>query len=209
MADLKISQLTASTTPLAGTEVLPVVQSGVTKQVSVADLTAGRAVSAASVTASTGSFIVGTSGQGIDFSATPGTGSSELLNDYEEGTFTATYKTTGAAPTITYLTQAGRYTKIGRVVFFTIEMTTLAIAGGSGTLSISGLPFTIAERYSCNAYASYWYNWTTAAPITGVGFVGTTSMDLYSDNPTTTALVPIANLTNGGVYLYLSGSYLT
>jgi hypothetical protein len=35
MADLKISQLPAATTPLAGTEVLPIVQSGTTKQVSV------------------------------------------------------------------------------------------------------------------------------------------------------------------------------
>ena len=45
MADKKISQLDASTTPLAGTEELAVVQSGVTKKVSVANLTAGRAVS--------------------------------------------------------------------------------------------------------------------------------------------------------------------
>jgi len=51
MADVKISALPASTTPLAGTEVLPIVQSGVTKQVSVANLTAGRAVSATTVTA--------------------------------------------------------------------------------------------------------------------------------------------------------------
>lgn len=53
MADTKISALTAATTPLAGTEVLPIVQGGVTKQVSVADLTAGRAVSAASLTLTT------------------------------------------------------------------------------------------------------------------------------------------------------------
>lgn len=45
MADLKISQLTSASAPLAGTEVLPIVQSSTTKQVSVADLTAGRAVS--------------------------------------------------------------------------------------------------------------------------------------------------------------------
>ena len=38
MADLKISQLPAATTPLAGTEVLPIVQSGTTKQVAVSDL---------------------------------------------------------------------------------------------------------------------------------------------------------------------------
>lgn len=50
MANTKISALAASTTPLAGTEVLPIVQGGVTKQVSIANLTAGRAVSALSMT---------------------------------------------------------------------------------------------------------------------------------------------------------------
>ena len=53
MADLKISQLPAATVPLAGTEVLPIVQSGTTKQVAVNDLTAGKAVSASTVTATT------------------------------------------------------------------------------------------------------------------------------------------------------------
>jgi len=46
MADTKISALPASTTPLAGTEVLPIVQSSSTKQVSVANLTAGRSFDA-------------------------------------------------------------------------------------------------------------------------------------------------------------------
>ena len=53
MADLKISQLTAATVPLAGTEVLPIVQSGTTKQVSVDNLTTGKNVSAAVITATT------------------------------------------------------------------------------------------------------------------------------------------------------------
>jgi len=39
MADLKISQLTSATTPLAGTEVLPIVQSSSTKKVATDDLT--------------------------------------------------------------------------------------------------------------------------------------------------------------------------
>ena len=47
MADKKISALTGATTPLAGTEVLPIVQGGSTVKVSIADVTAGRAVSAA------------------------------------------------------------------------------------------------------------------------------------------------------------------
>jgi predicted RecA/RadA family phage recombinase len=51
MADKKISALTSASTPLAGTEVLPIVQSGATVKVAVSDLTAGRAVNVASLTA--------------------------------------------------------------------------------------------------------------------------------------------------------------
>lgn len=47
MPDTKISALPAATTPLAGTEVLPIVQGGATDNVSVANLTAGRSVDAA------------------------------------------------------------------------------------------------------------------------------------------------------------------
>ena len=61
MADSKISALPASTTPLAGTEVLPIVQSSTTKQVSVANLTAGRAVSALSLTSTTTLGVTGVS----------------------------------------------------------------------------------------------------------------------------------------------------
>jgi hypothetical protein len=50
MADTKISALPASTVPLAGTEVLPIVQSSTTKQVSVANLTAGRSFDALGMT---------------------------------------------------------------------------------------------------------------------------------------------------------------
>lgn len=49
MADVKISALPAASTPLAGTELVPIVQSGVTDQVTVANLTAGRTVDAATI----------------------------------------------------------------------------------------------------------------------------------------------------------------
>jgi hypothetical protein len=49
MADTKISALTGASTPLAGTEVLPIVQSGVTVKVAVSDLTTGRNVSCANL----------------------------------------------------------------------------------------------------------------------------------------------------------------
>jgi len=53
MADTKISALPAATTPLAGTEVLPIVQSGTTDKVAVSDLTAGRDVLTKNITAGT------------------------------------------------------------------------------------------------------------------------------------------------------------
>ena len=67
MANSKISALTSATTPLAGTETLPVVQSGATTKVTVANLTAGRAVSASSVTTTgaiqaSGNFVSASSG---------------------------------------------------------------------------------------------------------------------------------------------------
>ena len=53
----------------------------------------------------TGNLIIGTSGNGIDFSATPGTGTSELLDDYEEGTWTPTLTgTTSGSATVTVTT---------------------------------------------------------------------------------------------------------
>jgi hypothetical protein len=53
MTDKKISQLTGATTPLAGTEEVPLVQGGTTKKVTVANLTAGRTVDATTVNATT------------------------------------------------------------------------------------------------------------------------------------------------------------
>ena len=220
MADLKISALTASTTPLAGTEVLPIVQSSTTKQVSVANLTAGRTVAtgplnvsgdetitgavraqlkmygnfaggtdigkiqfynAASeflaqisvnnttgaagdtsymelwvesagtakkvitlesnqnATLAAGNLVIGTSGKGIDFSATPGTGTSELLADYEEGTWTPTLSVYAGA--FGSYTSSGTYTKVGRLV--TLDFTfTIVLAGTAvGVIVMSGQPF--------------------------------------------------------------------
>jgi hypothetical protein len=143
MADTKISALPASTTPLAGTEVLPIVQSGVTRQVSVANLTAGRAVSAASVTASTGNFVVGTSGQGIDFSATPGTGTSELFSDYEEGTCSLAI----SDGTLSSSTTSCTYTRVGRQVSVQVNLYNVNVSAlsNTATLQITGMPFNSAN----------------------------------------------------------------
>lgn len=65
MADSKISALTSATTPLAGTEVLPIVQSSTTVKVTVDNLTTGRSVSAASLSLTTTPLAVGSGGTGL------------------------------------------------------------------------------------------------------------------------------------------------
>jgi hypothetical protein len=153
MADSKISALPASTTPLAGTEVLPIVQSSTTKQVSVANLTAGRAISASTVTATTtigvGAATPSTSGAGITFPATQSASSdANTLDDYEEGTWTPSI-----GGTATYNAQAGTYTKIGNVVTVAFDIYILLKGTGSAT-TVSGLPFTTANTTPYNENGS-------------------------------------------------------
>jgi len=66
MTDKKISQLTGATTPLAGTEVLPIVQGGSTVKVSAADITAGRSISSAGASLD-GAVVINESGADVDF----------------------------------------------------------------------------------------------------------------------------------------------
>ena len=91
-----------------------------------------------------GNVVLGTSGKGIDFSATPNPAgmTSELLNDYEEGTWVATVRGTVSDPTVP-LTATCRYTKVGRQVFVegVIDGNT---TGASGQVFISSLPFASA-----------------------------------------------------------------
>jgi len=79
------------------------------------------------------------SGYGIDFSATAGTGTSELLDDYEEGSFAMT------ASRITDLTtNVGRYTKIGNIVTCEINLSWTATDNSGNDVIFDGLPFTTA-----------------------------------------------------------------
>ena len=57
MADVKISGLPAATTPVAGTEVLPIVQSGATKKVAISDLTSGRPIASTGYQLESGGII--------------------------------------------------------------------------------------------------------------------------------------------------------
>lgn len=77
------------------------------------------------------------SGNGIDFSATSGTGTSELFDDYEEGDFTPTLFYGGTE--VGYYSRGGKYTKIGRQVFCSMQF---YFARNAGAVTFGGLPFT-------------------------------------------------------------------
>lgn len=98
-----------------------------------------------------GDLVIGTSGEGVNFTAnTPAAGmTSQLLNWYEEGTFTPTVVGTSTTGTATYANQLGKYTRVGRLV--TVEIY-LNWSGGTGTgdLQFGGLPFTVGS----NAYGA-------------------------------------------------------
>lgn len=228
MADSKISALTSASTPLAGTEVLPIVQSGATVKVATDNLTvknlrsnattgilqvAGPAAASTRVmttpdanfsvartdaaqsfsgdqTLTSGNLVIGTSGKGIDFSAAGNAGgmTSELLNDYEEGTWTPTlegYTTTGTG---TYTTRVGTYTKIGRQVFITMTLTWTAHTG-TGFMLITGLPFAV----SAPAILSI-QSWD-------VGYTALSFMTAQCDNGLGVPVIyPYSNPIGGGSY---------
>lgn len=112
------------------------------------------------VTLSLGNFIQGTAAKGVNFTAnTPAAGmTSQLLNWYEEGTWTPTM--TSAAGTTTVNTSSARYTRIGDHVFvvFRIDYTTNGSVGTSD-FTIGGLPFTSRSTFSSRGFVTS-SNWT-------------------------------------------------
>jgi hypothetical protein len=104
--------------------------------------------SSGNVNITNGNLVFSTAGTGIDFSATAnssGTTTSELLSDYEEGTWTPTIIGFSTAGTVSYSNRNARYTKIGRQVFVETYISWSGGIGGSGNLNVSGLPFTTAN----------------------------------------------------------------
>jgi hypothetical protein len=124
-------------------------------------------------------IVIGTSGKGIDFSATSGSGTSELLADYEEGTWTPA-SGVGAATS-----NSGVYTKTGRQVTV-IGTLTFPVQVNAGQATITGLPFTSGAtgsggslRYTNFGAAFFLYGDASAATI---GFYNTAGVSqTYTD----------------------------
>ena len=103
---------------------------------------------------SDGDLKINTSGHGINFSATSdATGmTSELLNNYEEGSWTPAIIGTISNPTYNHSANQGRYIRIGNQVTLYMLIIVSSVSGqGSGNYGISGLPFSVQNSYSSYA----------------------------------------------------------
>ena len=103
--------------------------------------------------------LVVANGHGIDFSATPSTGTSELFDDYEEGNWTPNLVGAVTAGTITTSSTVARYTKVGNQVTCWAAFGISAASGAVGSLSITGLPFS----YPANTFITGSVRWNAIA----------------------------------------------
>jgi hypothetical protein len=120
------------------------------------------------------------SGAGITFPATQSASSdANTLDDYEEGTWTPSFVTSGGGFSATYSDAKGQYVKVGKLV--TVQGNIIVgtkSASGSGYLQLSGLPFQIDNTGGCTEFGGsvgMSYNWTSNPCICIQPLSGSTS----------------------------------
>ena len=156
-------------------------------------------ITASSSTVSSGNVVIGTAGKGIDYSAQSGAAAgmaSELLDHYEEGTFSPTFGASNGTSTAAYSTQSGKYTRIGNIVHVQIRITLSSLSTNVHSHAwISGLPIASAERTATSAIISGGLQGTgyTSFPIVGRTEAGATRIELFQ-------------ATNGGVTDFGTGN---
>ena len=139
------------------------------------------------ITISDGNLVVA-SGHGIDFGATANSGGSmqqELLDDYEEGTWT---------PVITPETQSAasidvdyaEYTKVGRLVSVMFQVDITSISGGTNVraIELSGMPYTASSAIGGGANIGY-VDLNAMTGSLAIQFAGTTTFRIVNLNGTT------------------------
>jgi hypothetical protein len=115
-----------------------------------------------------------------------GTGSANLLDDYEEGTWTPTLAFGGASTGITYTSRDGHYIKIGKQVTLHGSIILSSKGSSTGAATIESLPFTVGNNLSgttleAGGIVSYSENFTGAVATGGISVSatdGTTELKL-------------------------------
>ena len=155
----------------------------------------------------TGNLLPLGASKGINFTAnSAATGmTSQLLNWYEEGTWTPTISGDSTAGTQTYTWQYGAYTRIGRQVTCTASVRIATTSGMAGSLVIGGLPFTSrsGDRIAGSVHLAIWGN-LTAGQVYIAGYVSPASTTATLTGSTGAT----GNLTGLAVSTFAAGSYI-
>jgi hypothetical protein len=156
--------------------------------------------SSGNVEVKTGNLVIGTSGKGIDFSADGNAAgmTSEVLDDYEEGTWTPEILTSGTAPTYTANANRSWYTKIGRLVTVSCDFSKDITAVGTGIISIT-LPFTSTNLTYSSIYGTR--NCTAVTPASN-------TLESYNMTNTNTVLLTYASGASGASVTLAAESHL-
>jgi len=148
-----------------------------------------------------------TSGAGITFPATQSASTNaNTLDDYEEGTFTATIVGSSTAGTASYTAQTGYYTKIGDTVAISLY---IAWSSGTGTggLRISGLPFTSAAGRNQSITIGQLENVTKTAASTVAAQINiSATVIVFVEIPSTGGVNSSLTYDAAG-NIYISGTY--
>jgi hypothetical protein len=155
--------------------------------------------------------IVFNSGSGIDFSATSDTGgmTSELLDDYEEGTWTPQLDFNGGTTGITYAALNGAYIKIGRMVMVRGGFALTNKGSSSGSAYVGGLPFTVESLSYADATAiggAAALSSINGPPVVVAQNAQTKALLWYNTTSGTRVLITQANF-NNNTELYFSLVY--
>ena len=149
-----------------------------------------------------------TSTAGITFGSD--TATANVLDDYEEGTFSPTLKNEGDTNLNTTKTSnnIGSYVKIGTSVQFQMVISINAVSGGSSqNLIVDDMPF-VTKSISTNGYggATVTYTaWNTTDPIAALVLSGSDNLRLM-----TGALQPAtSNQLSNQSYIVMHGQYET
>jgi hypothetical protein len=134
-----------------------------------------------------------------------GTGSANLLDDYEEGTFTPTLAGGFSSAPTSYIFNSGTYTKIGRYVYFAFDLQASGATADGSTLSIGGLPFANIGTGFGGASYSYQVNFNTNATDTYHITFNASKIDVYNVAGTARAGNAVGININARVILF--GSY--
>ena len=148
-----------------------------------------------------------TGGQ-ITFPATQSASSNaNTLDDYEEGTFTPIIYGASTTGSTTYVSQSGTYTKIGRVVYFMVDVDWSA-QSGTGSLLMGGLPFTASSvngqnSYSASNLALSASHFPSLAQVNG----STTVVNFYQSGTGGNALLSVP--VDSSARIWMNGFYFT